>query len=515
MTKRNNSSQQQQQRDMVELSSDDPQWDEESYEDVRKEQIDASLDTELVEQVDAVTVDGAAAVAAGTQKGKTDEIPKPKGEDSVVYAKVSLEDLFSGTTLKLPVERTVCAMAESSEVTCASCGGRGSVVEKRQDPTTGELLPNEQKCVMCHGQGTRVKEPRLETKKINEEVPVEIKPGMRNGHCITVSGMGDESTEHSAGDLQVILEEIPHPVFKRKNENDLVAAKEVSQEEAANGVEWKLTLLDQKEITVRAGPEDIAYSQAGAHIIRKIPDAGMPGDIPSINGSLEVIFHVRQEKDDTKPRKPTNKLFRAVKALGVGISSPIVDKGLGITALGVSATAALSSLFGDSAIEQCKNYEATDNPRVFVSGKFGGSGGGVVDHGPNQPKIEKLVLFDDGHVVRAIDVYYKGKSMMSIGNYTEGAVASHLTLEEDEYICFVKVRSNRYVQELTFGTNRGKALGPCGGKGWLPVLGRDTIGYETLVLGDPSFRLCGFRGTVGRRLDSIAFYLECLESPAE
>ena len=558
-----------------------PEWDDDdSFEEVQREPEQeppapdtASEEGELVDKLNSVNMEG------GDHPPPPQDDPKPKGKNSIYRAKVSLEELYHGTTLELKIERTK-RVWEKTAVPCKPCGSRGFVMETRQDPTTGDLVPTEKKCVRCHGEGCQNQGPQWQVKTVTEDVSVDIRPGMRNGQSITVAGMGDENLDTSAGDLQIVLEETTHPIFKRKNENDLVATKEVSHEEAMNGLERKLTLLDQSEVVVKAEAKDIVskstcvtepsccpqtepiivetvetaleilhpskkvvkadaedffrheltdhmvwrsdvqpssniippkpapYNQGGGHSIRRVADAGMPSlESPSQKGNLEVLFNVQAPKAEEEASKPSS-MFGAIKSLVVGIRSTAVDKGLGMLALGVSAKSALYSLFGDESLSQCNDFERTENPNVIVSPSFGGSGGGACDHGCKQPRLEKIVVYDDGHVVRAIDVYYHGKPMMSIGQFTKGASSSTLELGEDEYICFIKVRSNRYVQELTFGTNRGNTLGPCGGTGWRPILGKDTIGYETLVLGDPSLRLCGFRGTVGRRLDSIAFYLE-------
>jgi hypothetical protein len=43
----------------------------------------------------------------------------------------------------------------------------------------------------------------------------------------------------------------------------------------------------------------------------------------------------------------------------------------------------------------------------------------------------------------------------------------------------VKVRSNKYVQSLSFQTTTGRWVGPIGGKGWL--IGGDKCGEEIVV----------------------------------
>lgn len=142
--------------------------------------------------------------------------------------------------------------------------------------------------------------------------------------------------------------------------------------------------------------------------------------------------------------------------------------------------------------------------KIIVSKSFGGGGGDAFDH-KNNRKIAQITVWADSHCVNSLAVKYVGNVKKAGGN-TDGE-EQVLTLQKGEYINSVTVRSNNLVQCLTFKTNKGHTLGPCGGKGWPKVRrNRDHEGKEE-TLGAPKggYMLCGIMGGAGVHLDRIAF----------
>src|SRR4029077_16770488 len=81
--------------------------------------------------------------------------------------------------------------------TCPQCGGDGRTLRER--------------CPTCHGDG-RVSE--------TETVAVKVPPGVASGNFIPLRGMGDAGPRGGpAGDLIVLIEEKPHPVFQRDGDD--------------------------------------------------------------------------------------------------------------------------------------------------------------------------------------------------------------------------------------------------------------------------------------------------------
>merc|ERR1712150_419 len=98
----------------------------------------------------------------------------------------------------------------------------------------------------------------------------------------------------------------------------------------------------------------------------------------------------------------------------------------------------------------------------------------------------------------------RGPKLIVAGKKEGESQAFHL--EKNEFITWAKVRANKFVQELTFRTNKGKMLGPVGGQGWRGgILSKDKCGDETEVPGPFKKQLCGIMGGAGSFVDSIAF----------
>lgn len=79
-----------------------------------------------------------------------------------------------------------------------------------------------------------------------------------------------------------------------------------------------------------------------------------------------------------------------------------------------------------------------------------------------------------------------------------------LDLEEGEYVTTIEVKHGRYVTRLSFTTNKGRTLGPCGGGGTLFLGGKG--GEETTVHAPEGDMLVGIRGRSGKYLDAIGFH---------
>jgi hypothetical protein len=146
-----------------------------------------------------------------------------------------------------------------------------------------------------------------------------------------------------------------------------------------------------------------------------------------------------------------------------------------------------------------------DMPMITRTQVFGGSGGKAFDFRdmPNKPHRISGITINAGNIVDGITIT-RTHDVRSVGGVSESAKT--LYLEEDEFIEEVHVRCNKaIVQCLTFKTNFGRQLGPCGGNGGLFLMGG--IGGRDVVLKPPADqKLVGIQGRAGRYLDSIAFY---------
>jgi DnaJ homolog subfamily A member 2 len=140
--------------------------------------------------------------------------------------KVSLEDLYNGKTVKLAINRKVI-VGESKQ--CERCGGQGAVMEVRQIGP-GMITQMQRTCSACEGQGYIAR-----TKTERKVLEVHVEKGMKNNTKVTFRGAADETPGMEPGDVNFIIQEKEHDVFKRKNA-DLLVTREISLNQALTGL---------------------------------------------------------------------------------------------------------------------------------------------------------------------------------------------------------------------------------------------------------------------------------------
>jgi DnaJ family protein A protein 2 len=162
--------------------------------------------------------------------------------------KVSLEDLFNGKTVKLAVNRKVI-VGESHQ--CSGCDGHGVVMEMRQIGP-GMITQMQRTCSECNGQGYKA-----QTKNERKVVEVHVEKGAHNGQKISFKGIADEVPGRETGDVNFVIQEKEHELFKRKGA-DLLIMQDISLNQALTGFSVSYCrkvnqrLLEQRSIQVTA-----------------------------------------------------------------------------------------------------------------------------------------------------------------------------------------------------------------------------------------------------------------------
>jgi len=159
-------------------------------------------------------------------------------------------------------------------------------------------------------------------------------------------------------------------------------------------------------------------------------------------------------------------------------------------------------------VEAPKKEEEKPKPKpqkrkpIKMSKKFGGADLGDEFKSGNVRHLDKVVVYADSHVVKGIEVTSAASKKLVGHSYGK---AHEFELERSEFITFAKVRASRKsVQSLEFRTNKGRTLGPCGGKGYL--IGKDRKGTEYKVAAPFKYQLCGFQGSADdSHITSIGF----------
>lgn len=120
---------------------------------------------------------------------------------------------------------------------------------------------------------------------------VNIKPGWKAGTKVTYAGEGDQQMDGSVQDVVFVIEEKPHPVYKRNGDN-LEADVKLSFKESLLGFERVYETLDGKKIRV----SNSSPMTPGRTIV--YPGRGMPlSKRPGTHGDL--VFTVKVDYPTT------------------------------------------------------------------------------------------------------------------------------------------------------------------------------------------------------------------------
>ncbi|KAL5718204.1 DnaJ protein 2 [Ranunculus cassubicifolius] len=233
----------------------------------------------------------------GSSRGRRQK----QGEDVVHSLKVSLEDMYNGTSKKLSLSRNVlCPKCKGkgsksgASGRCYGCQGSGMKISTRQIGP-GMIQQMQHVCPDCSGTGEVISEkdkcPSCKGNKVTKEkkvLEVHVEKGMQHGQKITFQGEADEAPDTITGDIVFVLQMKEHPKFKRKHD-DLFIEHTLSLTEALCGFQFPLTHLDGRQLLIKSNPGEVI--KPGQH--KAINDEGMPQyQRPFMKGRLYVKFNV-------------------------------------------------------------------------------------------------------------------------------------------------------------------------------------------------------------------------------
>jgi DnaJ family protein A protein 2 len=242
----------------------------------------------------------------------------PVKAESVKHAiPVTLEELYNGTVKKIRVTRTrICKACEGvgatkkdAVKTCSECDGHGMVTEVRQ-MGPGFVSQVRRPCSQCGGEGKSIDSKYLcktcgGKKVVSEQkvLEVHIDKGMRNNQKIVFENEADERPGVIAGDIIFVLQEKPHPLFKR-DETNLTYEKKINLTEALTGVEFIIEHLDKRKLLIKSKLGEVIRPGQ----IKQISNEGMPTyKNPFEKGKLFIKFDVEFPK--RIPQDVANKLI--------------------------------------------------------------------------------------------------------------------------------------------------------------------------------------------------------------
>ncbi len=184
-----------------------------------------------------------------------------RGRDLQISVEITLEEAAQGIEKTITVPRyEICATCSGSgakpgtkRATCPQCKGSGrSVVGQR-----GFYI--QQTCPRCGGEGSIMQSPCTSCNgegrvKVTRKIKVKIPAGVDNGSNLRVRGEG-EAGQAAHGDLYVIIEVVPHPIFQRHGNDILVEAKVSLTKAILGGAIIVPTLSGKVDMKVPAGTQ--------------------------------------------------------------------------------------------------------------------------------------------------------------------------------------------------------------------------------------------------------------------
>lgn len=214
--------------------------------------------------------------------------------------KLSFEEAAQGCTKEIKYQRTdVCdrCSGEGAEPgtyvpACPACGGRGKVrFQQGIFP-----LPVERVCSRCRGTGRTPQTPCTSCRGTGlvtraRSVQVQIPAGIESGSTRVIERAGNRTRpERAAGDLELVVEVMPHPFFRRAGD-DVLCRVPITFAQAALGGEVEVPTLGGK-VKLRIPPS----TQPGS--ILRIRGKGFPHRVRAGSGdqlvevALEVPTHL-------------------------------------------------------------------------------------------------------------------------------------------------------------------------------------------------------------------------------
>lgn len=154
-------------------------------------------------------------------------------------------------------------------------------------------------CVECKGQGERINPKdrckQCSGKKVIRDrkvLEVHIDKGMTSGQKIVFSGEGDQEPDLEPGDIIIVLDEKPHPRFRRSG-NDLFLQMHIELVESLCGFQKVIQTLDDRDLVITTLPGEVIKHAE----VKTVLGEGMPQyKNPFEKGRLIIQFLVNFPK---------------------------------------------------------------------------------------------------------------------------------------------------------------------------------------------------------------------------
>jgi DnaJ family protein A protein 2 len=222
-----------------------------------------------------------------------------KGKDLIHRVKATLEELYTGKVTKLALQKNVlCGKCEGrggkegAVKTCNGCNGQGVKVILRQlGPMVQQM---QQQCPDCNGTGEIINPKdrckQCNGKKITSERQVleaRVEIGMENGQQIVFKEAADQAPNTVPGDVIIVVDEQPHPRFKRRK-NDLITDVHIDLLTALAGGKVHIEHVGKHTVSIDMPAGDVVKHGA----IKVVRGQGLPSYRHHEMGDLYINVHV-------------------------------------------------------------------------------------------------------------------------------------------------------------------------------------------------------------------------------
>jgi len=223
-----------------------------------------------------------------------------RGRDLEITAEITLEEAAAGVekTVSLP-RYEVCATCSGSgakpgtkKTTCPQCRGSGRMV------VSNGFFQLSQTCSRCLGEGSIIQTPCSNCRgegrsKVVRKIKVKIPPGVDTGSHLRIRGEGEAGLA-GRGDLYVIIEVKPHPVFQRHND-DILTEITITLSKAVLGGRVEVSTLDGKvEMKIPSGTQSGSIFRLKGKGIPDLHGRGNGDELVRVN--VEIPTHLTQEQ---------------------------------------------------------------------------------------------------------------------------------------------------------------------------------------------------------------------------
>jgi len=217
-------------------------------------------------------------------------------ENIIENLHVSLDQIYKQETVEFKYNHNVYCVncngegsKDGSKPNCKDCNGNGSrihviqmgnMIQQIAQPCEscrgkGKIIPENNKCDVCHGKGDVCKE---------KTISIPLKNGFGNGIKLEIDGKGHHYKNQKTN-LIVVINEIPHNIFKRKG-NDLYVEITLKLYQALFGFDKVLTHLDERKLHLHC------TGKTNPGTIKKISEEGMTDLRTGLKGDIIIKFNI-------------------------------------------------------------------------------------------------------------------------------------------------------------------------------------------------------------------------------